>query len=41
MANSVSLWPQEIRPDVQSPFAVLEPQAKALAEITNGPKFGP
>jgi hypothetical protein len=37
MADVVgSLWPSDIRPNVLSPFAILEPQAKALAAITRG-----
>jgi hypothetical protein len=37
MATSVaSLWPTDIQPTVQSPFAILDGQARELTRITNG-----
>lgn len=38
--NIVSLWPDEIRPEILSPMTILQAQAKALATQTGGVLLG-
>jgi hypothetical protein len=38
--NSESMWPEEIRPSVQSPYSILATQADALTKQTGGVLVG-